>query len=72
MRNERLLDLKNMEKQLLESARKNQELAKSLKERWQKGDSVRVLKSLECNIYYVKDFLGQICTVEYTRQQLTD
>lgn len=59
-----------MEKQLLEAARKNQELAKDLKKRWVKGDSVRVLKSLECNTYYVMEYLGQVCKVEYTRKHV--
>lgn len=55
-----------MEQILIDNHKKNIEAAKLLKERWQKGDRVRVLKRLTDNVCNVQEYLGKICIVEET------
>lgn len=55
-----------MEELLKKNYEKNVEEARTLVERWVKGDKVRVLKSLDINVCNVKEYLGKVCIVEET------
>ena len=54
-----------MENILMTELKKNQEIAENLKPRYKVGDTVRVLKSLDDNVYTVIHFLGKKCLVGF-------
>ncbi|NRA93260.1 MAG: hypothetical protein HRU26_11350 [Psychroserpens sp.] len=55
-----------MENSIIKNYNRNKKKAESLRERWVKGDRVRVLKTLSINVCHVPEYLGEVCIVQET------